>query len=214
MSSIDKYMFTQDDFSVFTIEGLENRMQAIRQQIQPKFQYLDEKFIQALEPMVHHELPIHIAQHRRRTTYAPESTWSAMGGNARGYKKYPHFQLAINDKFIAMWLSFIDNPEFEKEIAAAFLVDLDCITSLPTDFVLSPDHTVNKVYSIADTEVEKYVTRFKDVKKGELQLGRIIKKEDELLARPEAAFAFMLETYQLLVPIYQKANQVRAKVKR
>ena len=61
-------MFTEKSFEVFDIDGLDERMAAIRQEVQPTFQQLDEVFQQELEPLLDEKLFIHIAQHRRRTT--------------------------------------------------------------------------------------------------------------------------------------------------
>lgn len=41
-------MFTEKDFDVFTIEGLDPRMAGIRSTIQPKFQELDDYFAERL----------------------------------------------------------------------------------------------------------------------------------------------------------------------
>lgn len=202
-------MFTKESFDVFEIPGLEKRMSAIRAEIQPKFQELDEYFIEELEPLLGDKLIIHIAQHRRRTTHAPESTWSAMGGDKRGYKKFPHFQLTINDKYLGMWLSFIDNPEFEKEMAQLFLENQASLKDLPKDFVVSLDHTKEKIEKLEKIDLEKALIRWRDVKKGEFMVGRIIKKEDKLLADHEASRKYMLETYQQLVPFYKLAFLAR-----
>lgn len=202
-------MFTKADFTIFETEGLTERMAEIRSQIQPKFQQLDEYFVSELSPLLQQELPIHIAQHRRRTAYAPDNTWSAIGGDKRGYKKYPHFQLAINGEFIAMWLSFIDNPVGEQAMANEFLDNIELFDKLPRDFVISPDHTVNTIVEIATADLEGILTRWRDVKKGEFQIGRVIEKESKLLDDPEAARGYMLETYLELVPLYQLAMKTK-----
>ncbi len=59
------------------------------------FQELDTYFAEQLAPELGTELFVHIAQHRRRTVYPPENTWSALSPNKRGYKMQPHFQLGI-----------------------------------------------------------------------------------------------------------------------
>ncbi|MGX6978545.1 DUF1054 family protein [Vagococcus elongatus] len=202
-------MFSEKSFDVFEIPGLEERMAAIRAEIQPKFQELDDYFIEELEPLLGEKLMLHIAQHRRRTTHAPESTWSAMGGNKRGYKKFPHFQLTINNQYIGMWLSFIDNPEFEKEMAQFFLENQDSFKNLSEDFVVSLDHTKETIERLEKVDLEKALIRWRDVKKGEFMIGRIIKKEDKILKDHEASRKYMLETYQQLVPFYQAAFLVR-----
>lgn len=198
-------MFTEKSFAVFDVEGLDGRMAAIRKEIQPTFQQLDEVFQQVLEPLLGEELFIHIAQHRRRTTYPPENTWSALSRQKRGYKMEPHFQLGIWPDYVFMWLSCIDQPKNEQAIAQALLDNQQVIAGLSPDFVLSGDHTQPKVEELSPENTERLLKRFRDVKKGEFQIGRIIKKEDPIWKDPEAAQAFMVETYEQLVPIYQIA---------
>jgi len=198
-------MFTEKSFAVFDVEGLDRRMAAIRKEIQPTFQQLDEVFQQVLEPLLGEELFIHIAQHRRRTTYPPENTWSALSRQKRGYKMEPHFQLGIWPDYVFMWLSCIDQPKNEQAIAQALLDNQQVIAGLSPDFVLSGDHTQPKVEELSPENTERLLKRFRDVKKGEFQIGRIIKKEDPIWKDPEAAQAFMVETYEQLVPIYQIA---------
>ncbi|MBO0409685.1 DUF1054 domain-containing protein [Enterococcus hulanensis] len=198
-------MFTEKSFEVFDVEGLDGRMAAIRKEIQPTFQQLDEVFQQVLEPLLGEDLFIHIAQHRRRTTYPPENTWSALSRQKRGYKMEPHFQLGIWPDYVFMWLSCIDQPKNEQAIAQALLDNQQVIAGLSPDFVLSGDHTQPKVEELSPENTERLLKRFRDVKKGEFQIGRIIKKEDPIWKEPEAAQAFMVETYEQLVPIYQLA---------
>ena len=49
-------MFTEKSFEVFDIDGLDERMAAIRQEVQPTFQQLDEVFQQELEPLLDEKL--------------------------------------------------------------------------------------------------------------------------------------------------------------
>ena len=196
-------MFEYQDFDVFEVEGLDERMAEVRRVIQPKFQALDERVVMELEPLLGEELIIHIAQHRRRTTNAPDFTWSAMGGDKRGYKKYPHFTLGINGEYIVMWLSFIDNPLNEKVMADALMKEKVLFDELPDDFMINLDHTVNNYQALKDADLTAALTRWRDVKKGEFQLGRILLKTDELLNQPDKAIDYMVETYVKLVPFYQ-----------
>ena len=159
-------MFTENSFAVFDVDGLEERMAAIRQEIQPVFQQLDEVFQQVLEPLLGEELFIHIAQHRRRTANPPENTWSALSRQKRGYKMEPHFQLGIWPEYVFMWLSCIDQPKNEQAIADTLLEHLDRFAQLSPDFVLSGDHTKEKVEELSPENTERLLKRFRDVKKG------------------------------------------------
>ncbi|AQP54777.1 hypothetical protein CBF34_00305 [Vagococcus penaei] len=202
-------MFGQKEFDCFKIEGLEARMTAIRAYIQPLFQELDDYFVGQLAPELGSILPVHIAQHRRRTANAPDFTWSAMGGDQRGYKKYPHFQLGITENYLVMWLSFIDNPQFEQAMADDFLLHPELFTDLEADMVINLDHTKNTYELLTVDNLKAGLTRWQTVKKGEFQIGRIIKKENPLLSTPDLAREYMLETYQQLVPLYLRAMQIR-----
>lgn len=196
-------MFNQESFKVFEVDGLDERMTVIRSQIQPVFQELNEYFKENLAPVINEELFIHIAQHRRRSVYPPENTWSAISRKKRGYKMEPHFQLGIWPEYVFMWLSLIDQPKNEKAMAQKMLDHLKLFTKLPADFVISKDHTQPEILPATIENIEKTLIRFRDVKKGEFQIGRIIPKESVLWQEPEKAQAYMLETYQALLPIYQ-----------
>ena len=200
-------MFTKKEFDIFTIEGLEPRMAEIRTTIQPIFQSLDDYFAEILGSELNTELFVHIAQHRRRTVYPPENTWSALSQKKRGYKMNAHFQLGICPEYLFMWVSLIDNPKREKEIAQAFLDQPSLFETLSDDFYVSIDHTKPEVTKLSEINLEKVLYRFKEVKKGEFQIGRIIKKEDQLLETPKKAREYMLETYQQLLPLYQLAME-------
>ncbi|MEI5994228.1 DUF1054 domain-containing protein [Candidatus Enterococcus mansonii] len=202
-------MFTEKDFDVFTIEGLEPRMAGIRSEIQPKFQDLDDYFAEKLGEQLETDFFVHIAQHRRRTVYPPENTWSALSQKKRGYKMEAHFQLGIWPDYLFMWLSLIDNPKNEKEIAQAFLENQGLFEQLEDDFYLSIDHTQPEIERLSEADLEKQLTRFRDIKKGEFQIGRIIKKTDSLLNDPEKARAYMLKTYEELLPFYQLAIELQ-----
>lgn len=198
-------MFTEKDFDIFTIDGLDPRMAVIRSTIQPKFQELDDYFAEKLGGKLETEFFVHIAQHRRRTVYPPENTWSALSQKKRGYKMDAHFQLGIWPDYVFMWLSLIDNPKNEKEIAQAFLDNQALFEQLNEDFYLSTDHTKPETERLNKADLEKHLTRFRDVKKGEFQIGRMIRKTDNLLNDPEKARDYMLKTYEELIPLYQLA---------
>lgn len=203
-------MFNEESFKVFEIDGLENRMTAIRSEIQPVFQELNEYFQEKLSPIAGEEFFIHIAQHRRRTTHAPENTWSALSRKKRGYKMEPHFQLGIWPEYVFMWLSCIDQPKNEQAIAEKMLDNLQLFSELSPDFKVSGDHTKPEVQDLSSETVEKLLIRFRDVKKGEFQIGRIIPKDSSLWKNPAKAKSYMLETYQQLMPIYQAIIQEAA----
>lgn len=203
---LDPVTFTQEDFAIFAIEGLEPRMKAIKKTIQPKFKELGRVFSKELAELLNkEELPVHIAQHIRRTKNPPKDTWCAIGGDMRGYKKYPHFQLGLYQTHLFIWLAFIDNPQYEKEIAQDFLDNSTCLEKLPADYVVSFDHTKEQVTSIKEAELVKGLIRWRDIKKGEFLVGRQLLVNDPIFASPQMMQDFIFETYTELLPLYQQA---------
>lgn len=198
--------FAKNDFDIFLIEGLDERMNAIRKQIQPKFKEIGRLLAPELASQLNEEtIPVHIAQHLRRTKHAPESTWMAFCGTNRGYKKYPHFQLGLYQSHLFIWLAFMDNPQHEKQMAESFIKKPGYLEQLPDDYVVSLDHTVEKVTPIKELDLKKALTRWKNVKKGEFLIGRQVLAEDPLLSDPENFRHYLLETYRSLIPLYQQA---------
>ena len=60
-------VFNDESFKVFDVEGLDERMVAIRATIQPIFAEIMAEVSTRLTALVGHETFVHIAQHRRRT---------------------------------------------------------------------------------------------------------------------------------------------------
>lgn len=198
------YHFNKEEFDVFDIQGLDERMASIRERIQPKFRH----FAKAVASLIVSEegadsVPVHIAKHLRRTKYAPENTWCAIGGDARGYKKYPHFQIGIAKEGVSFYLCLIDQPVKEKEMAAALLERIPELEKLPCDYVVSVDHTFPAVLPIEAVDWEHTLIRLRDVKKAELLMGRKLAPNDPRLATEEGTLAVMEETLRELLPIYR-----------
>lgn len=198
-------MFTEKTFQVFELEGLDTRMTGIRTEIQPIFQEIMAYVEQEIQPIIHRELYTHIAQHRRRTVYAPESTWAALSTQKRGYKMEAHLQLGIWPDYVCMWLSIIDQPKAKEEMAQLLVAHPEWVAALPVDFVYSPDHTQPAYFPIET--VQPAIDRLANVKKSELQIGRVIPKESQLWQNPEAARQWIVDTYQQLIPLYQQLNR-------
>lgn len=196
-------MFTQESFKVFEITGLDERMSEIREEIQPVFKTIDEKIKKDLEEKLKETLYIHIAQHRRRSVYPPENTWSAISSKKSGYKMEPHFQLGIWPEYVFMYLSIIDNPPKKEQMAQQLLHHNLLLTQLPEDTVINIDHTKDHYELVVETNIKHALERLKNVKKGEFQIGRVIKKESELWNEPEKAMEYMLATYRSLIPYYE-----------
>lgn len=199
-----KKCFTKSDFDLFEIDGLDERMSVIRESIQPVFQHFGDTYTDYVNDYTDFEGSFHIAQHRRRTTNPPESTWSAIGGNNRGYKKFPHIQIGINDKYIFMFLSIIDNPKHEITMAEYLLANPSLWHELPEDYYISNDHTKTGIKLAEEETIEKTLDRVIKVKKGEFMIGRIITPESDILGKQHKQESFFKETLDELMPVYKK----------
>ncbi|MCR2803616.1 DUF1054 domain-containing protein [Paenibacillus soyae] len=201
--------FEPSDFQVFQLQGLEERMQGIDSLIRPKFRAIGERLIAELAPLAGKELHLHIAKHARRTVNPPKDTWLAICDNKRGYKAHPHFQLGLFDDHLFIWLALIYEVPNKKSIAAGLLENLDdVISAVPDVYVLSMDHMKKEsspISGLGDEGWKAALTRFRDVQKAELLIGRHVQSEDALLRNGDALLEYAASTYETLMPLYRMA---------
>ncbi len=204
--------FSQADFQVFQIDGLDARMAAIQEQIQPKFRAIGEQLRSDLSMILGNELYLHIAKHARRTVNPPKDTWLAICDNKRGYKKHPHFQLGLFDDRLFIWFALIYELPNKAAIASSFLDQFDTLfATLPADFVLSQDHMkkdADPLRSLSEEELIAKLERFRTVKKAELLIGRHLDPSNPLIHDGQALTDYTLETFKELLPFYKQALKV------
>ena len=171
--------FTKLDFEVFQIEGLDARMKGIVEHIQPKFKVIGDELVDDLSALANNEMFLHIAKHLRRKVNPPKDTWLAIAANKRGYKQHPHFQLGLFDDRIFIWLAYIYELPAKAEIAKTFLKHQKELSSIiPPNYVISSDHYMKEADKFEDIKFKEVLTRFRDVKKAELLIGRHIYMDD------------------------------------
>lgn len=88
--------WTQEDFAVFSTEGFDERMAAIRARIQPKLDALGRDLVDLLAADTGTEWFHHVAQHMRRSVNPPADTWVALNRAKKGYKATVHFGVGIS----------------------------------------------------------------------------------------------------------------------
>jgi uncharacterized protein YktB (UPF0637 family) len=88
--------FGAADFKVFDVKGFQSRMREIRTRIRPKLEALAHSLAPALQRTTGETTFAHVAKHARRTVNPPDDTWVAFASNSRGYKKHPHFKVAVS----------------------------------------------------------------------------------------------------------------------
>ncbi|MGM8364271.1 YktB family protein [Virgibacillus sp. W0181] len=198
--------FSKNDFETFEIDGLEQRMEAIQQRIQPKFKIIGDQLSPYLSDKLNQDMYLHIARHARRTKNAPEDTWAAFSHQKRGYKKHPHFQVGLWNDRVFIWLAFIYELPNKSEIANVFIEhEQELANMIPTDFFISMDHMKKGAKEMDESVLSEALTRFKTVKKSELLIGKQYPSDHPLL---QDGLAFINEAksiYERLMPVYQLA---------
>ncbi|QDP42138.1 YktB family protein [Radiobacillus deserti] len=196
--------FEARDFDTFSIEGLEERMEAIRSRIQPKFQAISEDITDNLTQLVGRDMHLHIAQHARRTVNPPKDTWSAYCHNKRGYKKHPHFQIGLFDDHVFVWLAYIYELPNKQEIATQFLHHFEDIsTTIPTDYVVSLDHMKKESTAVKDLDLKAALERFQKVKKAEFLVGKHFDRNSDIIKNGEEFIKEVQQIFSTLSPLYK-----------
>jgi len=196
--------FTKEAFDTFEIEGLEQRMHAIRERIQPVFKQIGQEVSPDLTVNLAEDMYVHIAQHARRKVNPPKDTWMAFSPNKRGYKKHPHFQVGLFDDHLFIWLAYIYELPNKSQYATKLLNHQELLRALPSDFVVSYDHMKKEAQQIDETGLEQGLVRFRDVKKAEFLVGRHVSAEEVSAMSHEDLVKLIRNTYEQLVPIYKK----------
>jgi uncharacterized protein YktB (UPF0637 family) len=203
--------FTQKDFNTFHIDGLDARMEAIRERIQPKFKALGDSLAGDLALLAGNEMHLHIAKHLRRKVHPPVDTWLAICHQKRGYKQVPHFQVGLFDDRLFIWLALIYELPNKQAIAKSYAKNLKSIRAeLPDTFLLSFDHMKKDTVCVKDLDDQAWkasLQRFGDIKKAELLIGLNINSDDPILSHGEKLEGFIKETFEKLIPLYHLARQ-------
>ena len=195
--------FTQHAFDTFHIDGLDSRMSAIRERIQPIFRDIGHEVAPDLIMAIEEDMHVHIAQHARRKVNPPQDTWMAFSPDKRGYKKHPHFQVGLFDDHLFIWLAYIYELPNKQQYASQLLEHTDLLTKLPKDFVISYDHMKKDAVLVHETDIQSGLKRFHDVKKAEFLVGRHISAQQVGELTREELLDVIRNTYSHLVPLYK-----------
>ncbi|MCH5584008.1 DUF1054 domain-containing protein [Shimazuella sp. AN120528] len=198
--------FTEQDFHVFAIDGLETRMEALQREIQPKFSTIGEHVSAHLTNKLGDTVYTHIARHARRTVNPPEETWVAWATNKRGYKAHPHFQLGLRDTFVFAWFALIYECEQKQQFANNFLKNVQKYSNqIPKDFYISLDHTIPDVTLVKTLDKENWesiMKRLATVKKAEFLCGMLIPRKEAVSLNGNVLQKKIEKTFDQLLPLY------------
>lgn len=199
--------FTNEDFDVFLIDGLDARMNALKETIRPKLEGLGDYFAPTLAAITGDEMFVHVAKHARRTINPPMDTWVAFSNNPRGYKMLPHFQIGLWKTHLFIWFAVIYEAP-QKEIFGTRLAKKinKIYKEIPKDFVWSVDHTKPETIlhgQLVKDELHSYFDRLKDRKKAELLCGYIIDRDKAVQLNADELLEQINHVFNKVVPLYK-----------
>jgi uncharacterized protein YktB (UPF0637 family) len=202
--------FTNEDFDVFLIDGLEERMSVLKETIRPKLEYLGEYFKPVLSSLTGDEMFVHVAKHARRTINPPKDTWVAFASNPRGYKMLPHFQIGLWNSHLFIWFAVIYEAPQKDTFAVRFSKKATKIyKDTPKDFVWSLDHTKPETIEhsrLSKDELLSYFDRLQNVKKAELLCGFTIDREQVIELGSDGLIQQINEVFTQVAALYKIAE--------
>lgn len=199
--------FTNKDFDVFLIAGLEERMEAIKGRIRPKLERLGQHYVPYLSALTGDEIFAHVAKHARRTKNPPNDTWVAFARNPRGYKMLPHFQIGLWGTHLFIWFAVIYESPNKQEYGRKFADNIDNIyDSIPGHFVWSLDHTKKESIQhsrLSKEQLHSFFQNLQDIKKAEVLCGMEIERHSAEKMNPSDLNGLIDEVFSKLIPLYR-----------
>ncbi len=199
--------FSNEDFDVFFIDGLEARMDGLKEKIRPKLESLGHHFAPTLSALTGDEIFAHTAKHARRTKNPPNDTWVAFAANPRGYKMLPHFQIGLWSSHLFIWFAVIYESPHKQEFGRKFEENADNIyTMIPDDFVWSLDHTkpeAVKHHDLTKQQLLGYFQKLQTVKKAEILCGLQIDRSLAVNMRAEELQNKIDQVLKTVIPLYK-----------
>ncbi|CAM3692490.1 DUF1054 domain-containing protein [Mesobacillus zeae] len=201
--------FTESDFDVFIIDGLEDRMEALKKTVRPKLEELGQFFSPTLSSLTGNEMFPHVAKHARRTKNPPNDTWVAFAANPRGYKMMPHFQIGLWKTHLFIWFAVIYEADNKSDYGKTLKENTEKILHMiPGDFVWSMDHTKPGAVShdcIEKEELQTMFTKLQSVKKAEILCGFQIPREKAVKMDADLLLKKIDSVFRILLPLYKMA---------
>ncbi|RIV24265.1 DUF1054 domain-containing protein [Alicyclobacillaceae bacterium I2511] len=204
--------WTDADFDVFSIPGLEPRMDALKRQVRPKLEQLGVDLSPYLTKVLGRPIYPHVAKHARRKVNPPVDSWVAFAADKRGYKKHPHFEVGLWSTQLFAQFCVIAECPVRPQIGQAWLSNLATVqTKVPADFFWRVDHTQRQGVKTGDLSREnlvEFIEKMANSRSGELLVGLQIDRQDILLQPPARTLKDIEGCIAALAPLYTMALQV------
>lgn len=201
--------FTDADFDVFNVEGLEERMAALIANLRVKLTQLGDDFVPILSELTGEEMFAHVAKHARRKTNPPNDSWVAWSKNKRGYKMYPHFQIGAWETHAFIQFGLIYESPMKGVFAKQMIKHLkDIKATIPSHYLWYPDHMNpnGMVQSeMKQADFKNIAQRLAKQKNGEVMIGIKIPREEAVEMSAESFLLQAKTTFETLLPLYRLA---------
>lgn len=193
--------FTQEDFEIFTIDGLTPRMAALKNTLQPKLRTIGDRIKNQLQEHLDTPLYLHVAKHQRRTVNPPIDSWFALSTNKRGYKKHPHFEVGLFEDRVFVYFALMHNIPDKAKLVQHLIEHPSVLDGLDTSFVFSLNHYDKEAESL-DALTNQFFGYLRNTKKADFLIGKQLKKQT-VIAMNDADFDhFVIDTFKSLLPLY------------
>src|SRR5499426_2236133 len=202
--------FVAGDFKVFDVSGFKPRMSEIRARVRPKLNAMGETLAPAVARSLGGEVFVHVAKHARRTVNPPDDTWVAFGPDARGYKKHPHFKVAVSRHAVRFLFEVGPEHADKKRWAVAWKRNAPRLAPVLRRVKglawFKNEHDEDAASPLADlssehlAELADELTRTRD---GQLVLGRAVPAEQAARWTEAQYRDAALETFRALAPLYR-----------
>jgi uncharacterized protein YktB (UPF0637 family) len=202
--------FSTADFKVFDVTGFQPRMQEIRTRIRPKLEALAHSLAPAVQRTTGEATFAHVAKHARRTVNPPDDTWVAFAANERGYKKHPHFKVAVSRGAVRFLFEIGPEHADKKRWAGAWKKSaprlgpvLRRVTGLAW---FKNEHDEEAAAPLGGLSQEQFaeladeLTRTRD---GQLVVGRAVPAAEAARWTEARYREVALETFRALAPLYR-----------
>lgn len=202
--------FRAPDFKVFEVKGFQPRMEEVRSRIRPKLEAFGASLGPSIGRTVGGDVFAHIAKHARRTVNPPDDTWVAFGPDPRGYKKHPHFKVAVSRSCVRFLLEVGPEHADKKRWGAAWKKNAPKLAPVLRRVKnlawFKDEHDEEPAAPLADLtpdalgELGDELTRTRD---GQLVLGRAVPAEEAARWSEAQYRTAALETFRALAPLYR-----------
>ncbi|MEC0306320.1 DUF1054 domain-containing protein [Paenibacillus lautus] len=201
--------FKDQDFDVFSVPGLEARMEVLIERVRPKLEVLGAELAPHVSALAGEEMFVHVAKHARRTVNPPIDTWVAWAASKRGYKALPHFEVGMFGTHLFVIFAII----YESPNKTVFASNLEAklkktAKALPKHFYWSMDH-MNPAgtphQDMSEEDFTRLIEKLKQVKKAEVMCGLRIPREEAVKLEGDELVHKVQETFETLLPLYKMA---------